>query len=45
MYLVLCYLTYFTQTDNKILEILTYMGLTLSLIGITMTILGYVFLT
>lgn len=34
-----------SETDNKILEILTYMGLTLSLIGITMTILGYVFLT
>ena len=36
---------YITQTDKKALEILTYLGLTLSSIGISLTILGYVFLT
>jgi len=36
---------YITQADKKALEILTYLGLTLSLIGISLTILGYVFLT
>ena len=40
----LCHV-YVTQTDKKALEILTYLGLTLSLIGISLTILGYVFLT
>jgi len=34
-----------SETDKKALEILTYLGLTLSLIGISLTILGYVFLT
>ncbi|KAJ7361930.1 hypothetical protein OS493_014577 [Desmophyllum pertusum] len=34
-----------TKADEKALEILTYLGLTLSLIGITLTIIGYVFLT
>ncbi|XP_022810052.1 adhesion G protein-coupled receptor L4-like [Stylophora pistillata] len=34
-----------SETDKKILEVLTYLGLTLSLIGIILTILSYVFLT
>ncbi|XP_020617810.1 adhesion G protein-coupled receptor L4-like [Orbicella faveolata] len=34
-----------SQTDHKALEILAYLGLALSLIGIGLTILGYVFLT
>jgi len=34
-----------SEADRKALEILTYLGLTLSLIGITLTIIGYVFLT
>jgi len=33
------------KTDEKILDILTYLGLALSLIGITLTIICYVFLT
>ncbi|XP_078381924.1 adhesion G protein-coupled receptor L4-like isoform X6 [Oculina patagonica] len=34
-----------SETDKKVLEIITYLGLTLSLIGIALTIIGYVFLT
>jgi len=37
--------TSISEADRKALEILTYLGLTLSLIGITLTIIGYVFLT
>ena len=33
------------KTDEKALEIITYLGLTLSLLGITLTIISYVSLT
>ena len=36
---------YITQTDHKALEILADLGMTLSLIGIILTILGYVVFT
>ncbi|KAL9963233.1 hypothetical protein ACROYT_G032412, partial [Oculina patagonica] len=34
-----------TKTDDKILGILTYVGLSLSIIGITLTIICYVYFT
>ena len=42
---VICLIVKTIQTDKKVLEIITYVGLTLSLIGIALTIIGYVFLT
>ena len=40
-----CLFIYPIQADERMLNILTYVGLTLSLIGITSTIICYAFLT
>lgn len=34
-----------TKTDDKVLEILTYVGLTLSITGIILTVITYLLLT